>query len=127
MRGREEERRRHGEVERWRGWRRRGGEEERRGEKERRRGGEEVRRRGELERRGERYNMRGRDVERRAEERRLKRRRLERRYLCGEERVGRRYVEKSKELEGQRNKIRGEEQFKQRREEARRGVKEERR
>ena len=70
------------------------------GEAERRRGGEEVRRGGEEERR----------------------------HLCGEERVGRRYVEKSNlELEGQRNKIRGEEEFKRRREEARRGVKEERR
>ena len=35
----------------------------------------------------------------------------ERRYLCGEERVGRRYVEKSKELEDQRNRIRGEEEL----------------
>ena len=35
-------------------------------------------------------------------------------------------MEKSKEPEGQRNKIRREEEFKRRREEARRGVKEER-
>ena len=51
----------------------------------------------------------------------------ERRYLCGEERLGKRYVEKSKELEGQRNKIKGEGESKRRREEARKGVKEERR
>ena len=35
----------------------------------------------------------------------------------------RRYEESSKELEGQRNKIRGEEEFKRKREEARRGLK----
>ena len=65
--------------------------------------------------------MERRRVGEEGEERRLKRRRRERRYLWGEERVGRKYAENSKELEGQRNKIRGEEQIKRRREEARRG------
>ena len=66
-------------------------------------------------------------MERMEERRRLEGRRgeKERRYLCGEERVGSRYVEKLKELEGQRNRIRGEEELKLRREEARRGLKEE--
>ena len=42
--------------------------------------------------------------------------------MSGEERVGRRYEEKSKELEGQRNMIRQVEKIKRMREEARRGV-----
>ena len=67
-----------------------------------------VRGREEEKKRGEERRRRG--EERRGEE--------ERRYLCREERVGRRYVEKSKVLlEGQRNKIRGVEEFKRRREE----------
>ena len=45
----------------------------------------------------------------------------------GLEREGKRFVEKSKDLDDQRNRRRGEEESKRRREEARRGVKGERR